>query len=282
MPLYSDVVTAAAVGATAGTFDAVGTITLRADAKDLYGFWIAAVLATATAAEAASGVVKISSSDLGIGDQTFSCPPYNGGAPATNIDFRVSEAEFIPMFIKDVKGKSEIDILFSTNLPDGTGACSVVVGAVYDSHAGTIPQDVLAKWPEMSPVGKGAINQSVAVVTAVGPTAIGEVSIPGWAREIVGLKHFMVPDLMTAGEEINGWVEYTSTIPDFTPQKWPLAFAIGAPLGTPVGTGANAPRVPAMAAYFPKGGNNEKITAKIGLVAAVTTGNPAVSTIYFR
>ena len=282
MALYSDVVAAAAVGAAAGTFDAVGSITLRADARDLYGFWINAVLATATAAEACSGVIKISSSDLGIGDQTFSCPPYCGGAPATNIDFRESEAEFIPMFIPGVKGKSKIDILFSTNLPDGTGACSVVVGAVYEAGPGGSPADVRAKWPEMSPVGKGAITQSVAVVTTVAPTAIGDVSIPGWATQIVGFKHFMVPDLITAGEEINGYVEYTSTIPDFTPQKWPFAFAIGASLGAAVGKGANVQRVPAMAAWFPKSEQNETITAKVIMVVAITTGNPVVSTVYFR
>jgi len=281
MPLYSDVVTAAAVGATAGTFDAVGSITLRADAKTLYGFWVDAVLATSTAAEAGSGVVKISSSDLGIGDQTFSCPPYCGGAPSTNIDFRGSEAEFIPMFM-ECKGKSKIDVLFSTNLPDGTGACSVVVGAVYEAGPGTIPADVRAKWPEMSPVGRGAVTQSLAVATAVGPTTIGDVNIPGWATEIVGIKQFMVPDLMTAGEEINGYVEYSSTIPDFTPQRWPLGFGLSAPLGTPVGKGANMQKCPAMACYFPKAAQNETITAKIALVVAITTGNPAISTIYFR
>jgi hypothetical protein len=281
MALYSDVVSSAAVGATAGTFDAVGTITLRTDAKYLYGFWVTSVLATSTAAEACSGVIKINSSDLGIGDQTYSVGPYRGGAPGTNIDMTCSPAEFCPMFMP-VSGKTQINVLFSTNLPDGTGACSVVVGAVYEAGNASPPADVMKRWPLMSPIGKGAVNQSVAVVTTVAATAIGDVTIPGWAKEIIGFKHFMVPDLITAGEEIGGYVEYTSTIPDFGPQKWPFVFAINASLGTAVGAGASAQCVEAFAAYFPKSSQNETLTAKVYLTTAVTTGNPVVSTVYYR
>lgn len=283
MALYSDVVTAAAVGATAGTYDSVGTITLRADAKYLYGFWVSAATATSTAAEAVSGSLKISSPDLGIGDQTFSCPPYNGGAPATNIGFTCNAAEFIPMF-KKVAGKTTINIYFSSNLPDPTGATSVVVGCVYEAgiDGKQIPGEVMKTWPYMAPVGVGGVNQSKAAITTVAATAIGDVTIPGWASEIIGFKHYMIPNLMTAGEEVNGYVEYTSTIPDFSPQKWPLAFAVNAPLGTPVGAGAAPIEVPSFATYFPKSSQNETISAKVALNVAITTGHPVVSTVYFR
>jgi hypothetical protein len=254
---------------------------LRADARYLYGFWVCAATATSTAAEAVSGVIKISSSDLGIGDQTYSCPPYNGGAPATNIGYTANQAEFIPMF-RAVAGKTTISVSFSSNLPDPTGAASICVGCVYEAGPGQIPSDVVKMWPYMAPIAAGAVTQSKAAITTVAATAIGDVSIPGWAKEIVGFKHYMIPNLMTAGEEVVAYVEYTSTIPDFGPQKWPLAFGVNAPLGTPVGQGVAPQIVAPMACWFPKSGQNETISAKVALNVAITTGHPVVSTIYYR
>ena len=279
--LYSDVVTAADVGKTAGTYDVVGSVTLRADARYVYGFWIAAALNVATAAEAFSGSLKFNSSDLGIGDQTYSVPPYTGGSPATNNMFGAQEPEFVPMF-KQVHGKEVLNFLYSSNLPDPTGGASVVVGVVYEAGKGSIPADAMKQWPYMSPIAVGGVNQSKAAITTVGATAIGDVIIPGWAKEIIGVKQYMLPNLFTAGEEVNGYVELTSTIPDFSPQKWPLCMTINAPVGTAVGGGANPQKVPAMAAYFAKSLQNETVSAKVTLVAAITTGHPIVSTIYYR
>ena len=280
--LYSDVVNSITAGATAGSFDAVGTITLRSDATYLYGFWVSAVPTAQAAAVAATGVVKINSSDLGIGDQTFSCPPYAGGHPGTNIGQSIAEAEFIPMFTP-VSGKVTVNVSYSQNAPSNGVACAVVVGAVYEAGKGTIPADIKATWPYMAPVSKGAVTQSKASITALGATAIGTVTIPGWVKEIIGFKQFLMPNLMTQNEYINGWVEYTSTIPDFAPQKWPLAFAQYPPLGTPVGIGAVAQApFPAMAAYFQKSQQNESITANVNLVKAITTGDPVISTVYYR
>jgi hypothetical protein len=279
--LYCDVVTAASVGATAGTFDSIGTVTLRADARNLLGFWVEAALATSTAAEAFSGVIKVSSSDLGIGDQTFSCPPYSGGAPATNIGMSAVASEFFPMY-RAVGGKTTISFSYSSNLPDPTGAASVVVGVIYEAGSGTIPADAMKNWPNMAPLSVGAVTQSKASITTVAATAVGSVTIPGWATEILGFKQYMVPNLMTAGEETVGYVEYTSTIPDFAPQKWPFAFAINAPLGTPVGQGANAFDPCVMGAWFQKSKQNETINANVYLNVAITTGSPIVSTVYYR
>lgn len=288
MPIYSDVVAAAAVGATADTFDAVGTINLRSDAKRLFGFWVEAALATSTAAEAVHGQVRINSGDLGIGTQVYPAPPYGGGAPATNIDFRQHIVEFLPMNVP-VNGRDKIDVEFSTQLPDGTGACSVVVGAVYEAYTeekfalkGDLQREILARFPEMSPIGRGCKTEATAAVTTVAETAITALEIPGWAREIVGFKQYMVPDLMTAGEEIVGYVVYRSSMPNFEPQKWPFGVAFSAPLGTPVGKGAVAPWIPAMAAYFPTTGKTETITGYSVLNVAITTGNPVSAAAFFR
>jgi hypothetical protein len=282
--LYSDVVTSASAGATAGTFDNIGTITLRSDAKFIYGMWVEAALATSTAAEAFSGVLQVTSSDLGIGSQLFAVPPFNGGAPATNIGYSANRTRFVPLF-KQCHGKEQIKIDYSSNLPDPTGAASVVVGVVYEAGAGnqpTIPKDVMATFPEMSMVSCGGDVKSVAAVTLVGGTAVGDLKAPAWSTEIVGLECYIVPNLMTAGEERVGYVEFTSTIGDFSPQKWPFAYGINAPLGTPVGQGLTAFDPVRYAFYFQKAKQNETITAKVYLNVAITTGDSVVAGIYFR
>lgn len=288
MPIYSDVVASASIGATANTFDALGTITLRSDAKRLFGFWVEAALATSTAAEAVHGMMRVNSGDLGIGAQVYPIPPYGGGAPATNIDFRQHLAEFCPMNVP-VNGKDKLDIEISTQLPDGTGALSVVVAAIYEAYTeekfalkGELQREILAKWPEMSPVGRGCQTAAAAAVTTVAETAMTALKIPGWVRELVGCKQYMVPDLMTAGEEIVGYVTYKSTMPNFDPQKWPFGVAFSAPLGTPVGKGAVAPWIPAMGMYFPTTGKSEEVQGFVNMNVAITTGNPVSGAIYFR
>ena len=133
--LYAKSVSAASVGATAGTYDSIGSVTLRSDAKYVYGFLVSAALATSTAAEAYSGILKFNSSDMGIGDQLFLCPPVLGGAPATNIGYSANKTEFIPFF-KAVGGKEVLNFLYSSNLPDPTGAASVTVAVVYEGGEG--------------------------------------------------------------------------------------------------------------------------------------------------
>jgi len=127
--------------------------------------------------------------------------------------------------------------------------------------------------PDVNPlVGKGGVNTSTAAVAAVS-TAGTNATIPAWVKRIIGFKQFIVPDLMTAGEERVGYCTYTSTIPDFDPQEWPFAYAVNAPLGTPVGAGANAPICKPFAASFPMTGKNETLSTVISLNVAVTTGD---------
>jgi hypothetical protein len=282
MTIYSKMVNAAAVGATANTFDNVGTITLRSDARKLLGFWVEAAPAVYTAAEAISGQLRISSSDLGLGQQVATCPPYQGGGPATNGIYTNHPAEFIPC-VCDAKGKEQITVDFSSNLPDPTAACSVVVAAMYDAgKSSSLGQESLRSWPEMAPICKGFTNQATAAVTTVAETAMTAMTIPAWAKKIVGIKCGMIPNLMTAGEERVGFVRFRSTIPDFEPMEIPFRTAIGAALGTPVGGGANPQNMAPMAVDIPLTGNTETITPYAVLNVAVTTGDPVFTTIYYQ
>lgn len=282
MAIYSKVTNNAAVGATANTFDSLTSITLRSDARKTLGMWVEAAPVTATAAEEVTGQLRYSSSDLGIGQQVASCPPYVGGNPATNIGFSPQAAEFIP-FVNDAKGKEVVDFAYSTNLPDPTAGCSVCVGLVYDAGAqSALGSEAMKAWPEMAAIARGAQNVSLATITTVAETAMGAMTVPAWAKEIVGFKVAMLPNLMTAGEEVVGFARFRSTIPDFEPQEWPFRAAIGAPLGTPVGYGACLQACPPMGTMFPLTGQSETITPYIVLNVAITTGHAAVATVYYR
>lgn len=282
MVLYSKVVNAASVGATANTFDNVGTVTLRSDARMVLGFWVEAAPVTYTAAEAISGQLRWSSSDLGIGQQIASCPPYQGGGPATNGMYTNHAAEFIP-FVCPAKGKEQITIDFSTNLPDPTAACSVVVAVIYDAgKQSSLGAESMKMWPDMAPIAKGATNTSQASITTVAETAMSAMTIPAWAKKIVGIKVIDIPNLMTAGEERVGFVRFRSTIPDFEPMEIPFRIAYGAPLGTPVGTGANPSVVIPMAIDIPTTGNTETVTPYVVFNVAITTGDPVVATVYYQ
>lgn len=282
MAIYSKITANASVGATAGTFDALTSVTLRSDAKKMLGFWCEAAPATSTAAEAIGGILRFSSSDLGVGAQDAIVPPYGGGAPATNIDFRCYCSEFVP-FVTDAKGKEVIDLAYSSMNPDPTGANSVCVAAVYDAgNRSALGSEAMKKWADMAPIARGCQTTSSAPVLTTAETAMTALTVPAWAQEIVGFKVVCNPDLMTAGEEAVGFCRFRSTIPDFEPQEWPLRAAIGAPLGTPVGRGAEPQCQTAMGTSFPLTGQSETITPYFVYNVAITTGHGVGVTVYYR
>jgi len=281
MAIYSKCAANAAAGATANTFDNLGTTTLRSDASGTYGFWVVAAPAVSTAAEEVTGQLRVTSNDLNVGAQIYTAPPYLGGGPATNLGYAAYAAEFMP-FVWPARGKENVVIDYSTNLPDPTAANSVVAALVYEA-AGPGGSSAMARqtWPDMAPICKGAQSSSKATVTA--SVAWGStVAIPAWAQEIVGCKQFVLPNLMTAGEERVGYIVYNSSMPSWDPQEWPIGAAIGAPLGTPVGKGAEVQVMRQMAMGFPTTGQNETITPNVVLNATVTTGDGWGLSIYYR
>jgi hypothetical protein len=225
--------------------------------------------------------MRLSSSDLGVGQQTYSCPPYLGGGPATNLGFACYNSEFLP-FVQEAKGKEVVDVAYSTNLPDPTAACSVVGALVYDAGSGQAGSETFRVFPDMAPIARGAQNTSTATITTVAETAMTALTVPAWAKEIVGFKVVMMPNLMTAAEEVVGFARFRSTIPDFEPQEWPFRAGIGAALGTPVGKGAELQMALPYGTSFPMTGQSETITPAIVLNVAITTGHAAVATVYYR
>lgn len=283
MTTYSKAVTSVSAGATASTFDSVGDITLRNDAKRTWGIYVGAAPVTSEAAVAYHGVIRVGSNDLGISGQIASCPPYEGGAPATNIGFRAYASEYIP-FNWTCDGKETIKLEFSSQLPDPTNACSVVAAMVYEAGLTPSSQDALGMLPDLAPfVTRGFQQISKAATTAAGETSIGDVIIPGWATEIVGFKQYVLPNLMTAGEEVVGFARYKSTMPDFDPVEIPFGVMFGAPLGTPVGKGGEVQIMRAFPWSFKKTKKTaETLSCYCVLNVAITTGHPASMTVYYR
>ncbi len=282
MSLYSEVVNTGVIGATADTFETVGTVTLRDDASKVLGVWVVAVAATTTAAEAIHGQVRVTMQ--GVGQQTYVAPPYVGGGPGTNAMYTAVLPEFIP-FVHEVNGGEDVIVDYTTHLQDPTVGCDVVAGVVYEAGQGVqsspAPADVMAKWPEMAMVAGGADSEALGQVLTVAESTIADLIIPNWASEIVGFKQEIQPDLMTDGEQVSGFMRYRSSIADYEPQEWPLN-GYGAPLGTPVGVGGFLPAIPAMAGYLKAPNARATVTPNVVLTTAITTGHSVSATVYFR
>ena len=282
MALYSEAVNATAIGATADTFENVGTVTLRDDATKVLGVWIVAVQVTTTAAEAIHGQVRITMQT--VGSQIYTAPPYMGGGPATNHAFTGVLPEFIP-FRHQVTGGEDVVVDYTTHLQDPTAALDVVACVVYEAgqgvQSGAAPDDVMAKWPEMAMVAGGGDAQALGQVLTVAESTLADLIVPNWATEIVGFKQEIQPDLMTDGEQVSGFVRYRSSIADYEPQEWPLN-GYNAPLGTPVGLGGFLPAIPSMAAYLSAPTARATITPNVVLTTAITTGHSVSAGVYFR
>jgi len=236
MALYSKCVSGAALGATADTFNNVGTITLRSDADRLYGLLVQASNTTTTAAEQNSGQIQFTASDLGLGAQICAAPPLLGGGIATHDQSTVSATEFIP-FNLVCKGKENLIVDYSTQVTDPTAGSDVVVAAVYTGNKTATDTKMLERMPIMHNLApRGYDCEANGAVTTVAETAITDLNVPSWASWLCGIRVTAInAAVMTAAEGLAGYVRMRSTMPDFEPQEWPYYYSIHASLGTPVG-----------------------------------------------
>ena len=285
MSIHSEVVTSVVAGATADSFDEVGTVDLDSEATRLLGVWITAAIVTRTAAEANQGQIEIESGDLSISAPAarFGVGPYTGSDPATNIGFTTHAAEFIPI-VHDAQGGESVTVSYATHLPDPTAGSSVVAGVVYEV-GGPTPAEIMQRFPWMAALSSGGDTEANATVTATSEAAITNLEIAKWASEIVGFKFVATLDAApTGGEEINGFVRCRSNMRGFEPQDWPLIAAFNAPLGTPVGHGM-AIQYPAeyMAAYWPVTAVKSPTVTPNAILVVASGSNVSVSaSVAFR
>ena len=284
MAIYAKAVTSTSAGATADTFNNVGTIQLRSDARRVLGFLVCAAPTATTAAEIHHGQVQVTSSDLGVGAQIYPAPSIQGGAIATNDQSVISETEFLP-FNWPSRGKENLVVDYSTQLADPTAGDSVVVSAIYEGGTmATASPEALMWFPDMNPLlAKGCDTECAPSVNTAAEEAVTDLNIPAWASEIIGIKVYGInAAVMTAAEEMVGMVRFRSTMPDFEPQEWPMRYSIHPSLGTPVGQPVCPFSAKAYGTQFSTTKKNETVSPYAVLNVASTADIAVSAAVYYR
>jgi len=287
MKIWCDSVKAAAKGKTAGTFDDIGTVTLKKGAQAVLGFIVLTVPAAVTDGENGALQLKVDSKDLGISQQKFLLSTVLTDGIATNDKEAPVFAEFLPFKIYSGKSLDNAKIDFSVSgTVTTTGGWSVAVGVVF---ADSEPDDDLIREfsTAMPPRASGGdVKAANAGISATTFTAFSNgLEITSEAEEIIGLLGLVNPNAPTAGEEVCGIVEFqASQINDFSPQKWPFIVGWTPPLGTPVGTPVPVSRWPGLIipTRFPLPKTNFTMTVQMALAAALTNAGDGIAAIRWR
>jgi hypothetical protein len=246
MKVWCDSVDVAASGKTAGTYDAVGTVTIRASgANHILGILASVADTKPTSGEGGAPIVQVNSQDLGISNQRFQLASIVTDGIGTHDKEAPVVTEFIPFKAQNGAklGNAKIDISISTSVAKTEG---------YDAAIGILYSDSLPDqqfFVELmagicARATGGGVAVSAAGVKAATATAFATgISVSSAAKELIGLLGIANTNAPTAAEAAVGVVEFTSSsIADFAPQKWPLGIAYTASLGTPVGTPVTASR----------------------------------------
>lgn len=285
MQIHSDAVTSTGIAGTADAFANVGTITTREDAVQLLGFFVSAGPVTGTAAEAFLGQYRFTQNTLGL-STIKTGPPFEGGAPATNVGHR----PHLPYWIPTKRGSADnpigaLDLVvdYAAHAPTVAVSAAVAIAAVYTATGQSqqgFPSEVIDAYRFGFPLSKLMLDgmnwdAESAVATTIAETAIADLNIEADATGIVGLSQGWAPDAFAAEEAI-GFIRYRSSIPNFEPQEWLLPGS-GAPLGTAVGVGFTMETPADYVTWFPKDkALKQTVTPNVVWVAAVTTSSPTV------
>jgi hypothetical protein len=259
-------------GTTAGAYGTAVDLELDNYAKQLIALMVIGVDATVTAAEGSVSQLRVTSKDLGYADQVFPIGPIQTSGPATNHSGYSSILEIIPLDWPTT-GKETLNIDIA---PQGasTAAKLFEVAALWSDELGP-PDDWIRRFPRPVPFRGGDMVGAQQLTTV--RTALTAIKTPNWAKEIVAVKgQITKTGAITAGEECLGYFDLTTTLKGTAPQQYPVVFAQGATLGTPVGTGQQAIATPWIPTHIPLGDaqgrvQQETITPYINLRTAITT-----------
>lgn len=287
MKVWCDTVLAAAKGKTAGTYDSVGTITLKKGARSILGFIVLAVPAALTAGENGAPIIQVDSQDLGISKQRFQAGGVLTDAISTNDKEAPVFAEFVPFKVPPGKSLDNAKIDFSVSgSVTTTGGWTLAIGVVFaDSEPD--PQYVNELISLITPrASGGAVTTAAAGISATSATSFSNgLSITSDAAELIGLLGFVNPNAPTAGEEVCGYTEFqASQVQDFAPQKWPFVLGWTPPLGTPVGTPIQASRWGGLyyPTRFPLPRTNFTMDVSMTLAASLTNAGDGIAAAKWR
>lgn len=223
--------------------------------------------ATNTAAEGSSQFIRVNCKSLGIVDSVIPVGPYQSSGPATNSSGYPSELQIIPVDWP-LKGKEKFKIDIAPR-GDSTVAKLYEVAMLWADSQGP-PDDWKLKFPNVLPMtGSDAVGAKQISTTR---TALDTIEIPDWAKEIIAVQALAYKTgAITAAEEGLGYVDFKLTIKGVAPQEYPVSWAHGATLGTPVGVGQAALNPPWIPTHIPLSGKTETLSPFINLRTAVTT-----------
>jgi len=287
MQIHSDGAMITASSATADTFTTVATVRTRRDAVQILGAFVTAAPITTTAAESYTAQWRVTNNALSL--STIASGGLNeGGAAATNIGHRVQNPMWLPFkrgsSAKPV-GQQDILIEMAYHVPSPTDVAAAGAWLVYTATGAGgagIPVEIADAYRTNPVYIPGSLvynwdSEAGADVATTAEIALTNLEVAQDATGIVGFRQSWADDVFGAEEHL-GQIRYTSSIPNFEPQEWPLP-STGAPLGTAVGVGGWNPfggvQFPL---WFPKEGDEiATITPNVSWVAAVTTSNPTVT-----
>lgn len=276
---YRRHLTGLTAGVTASTYGTAVNENLPSWARAILGLAVIHVLPTVTTAEGKAVKIRINCKSIGINNAEFETGNVQTSAPATNESGFASVIDFIPLDWR-CSGGEQIT-LDAAPLGASTAGDLVEAAWLVTNNPDKLPKKFLdaVSMGRCMPFKSGSVVDAQQTTTT--RTALTAIKTDSWAEAVVGVRLDVIKTgAITAGEEGIGVLEIDNPfVPDFT---IPACFASSATLGTPVGTGLHANKVPYLPCYIPLSGKEETFTPYIILRTAVTTDNRVSAALAWR
>lgn len=268
-----------AVGTTANTPEAIGTVTLNSKARRVIGFIFQAVgSGTKTPTEATLGTFVVTSADLDLVDYEITSLNAFGAPPATNSEADMPFPQIVPVMKSGDFDGSSISFQYNAELPEPTEDMAAQAFVIYDD--GTTPQRVIDRlfsgYGAMNyPVNQSKSSNLPTAGSATSAALTDTINIEGKFTTVNNYVCVIVPDAAeTDSEPLLGYIEWTSSYTGITPLKTPIP-ALGSELGTKVGKATN-PKPIVLPLWVPKGTKKEQFTPTLKLLGT-TSGAFAIN-----
>lgn len=280
MTTYSDLVTAAALGAgTTDTFSAVGTIELRPEKGTIIGAWVNATADANTAAEAYQTQFNFDFGEVGLKELLLTGPCSVGEGIATQSVGFAGPALLHPLDIP-FDGNESVPITAAHHGPAPTAGMDGMGGLLYVVGKDVPPIQWWRAFPDLMG-DSGGDSEANAAVTADNAT-ITDLRVPSFAKHICGFGGTAAQDAAgrTAEDLVLGIDFSKSSFPDVSPQMYPIAWKYPNLAGTLVGTGIRFPVVH-WPAWIPTRDVSGTISPRTILVTGVTDAHSVTADIFY-
>ena len=240
MRLWNQVVLGTILGKSAGTYNDIGTITIRKGSNHIVGYYVSIVNAKPTADEASTARIRINSSDLGLSnfEQPGNCIGAEGMAAQQS---SLVPKTFYPLTSeKTGEALHFAEITFSVT---GVVACTegfecgIQLVTSDEPPSEALLNALRGDWCGSYTGGNGAIEAAgagnSASLAAWGTDDASMLVIDAGANNLVGIAYSLGPNAETANTGIVNMLELTCPdIPGFGKQEILCNYAVSGALGT--------------------------------------------------